>query len=91
MRSVQNKITANFGDRHPNPHTKALTAFLEEQHEVDVLCDMIGRPRLFRNEYDGDQRPKLLPFHTKGCDTPVTLLLIFVFSGSRVAWPEKAD
>lgn len=39
-----------------------LTAFLEEMHEVNALCEMIGRSRLFRNEYDGDKRPKRFTF-----------------------------
>jgi hypothetical protein len=39
-----------------------LTVFLEEMREVNVLCEMTGRPKLFRNEYDGDKRPKKFTF-----------------------------
>lgn len=38
------------------------TAFLEELHLINEMCSLMGRPRLFRNEFRGDERPKEFAF-----------------------------
>jgi len=37
----------------------AYAAFIEEQIEINKLCELIGKPKLFKEAYDGHNRPLL--------------------------------
>jgi hypothetical protein len=37
----------------------AYAAFIEEQIEIDKLCELIGKPKLFKETYEGHKRPLL--------------------------------